>query len=271
MTEVRNITLGNDERKIAFQWSYDSNFMADLNTNYYLSRNQMPEPEMINLLLRVLRPGDRAIDVGANVGFFTLVMAALVEKTGLVEAIEPGLNNRQKLGQNLDLNQFSQAVCYQMAAWNTDEQLTLHLSQDSGNNSLRSCPDSVGVFSVAGLPLDQLDDWIAPDTVPVRMIKIDAEGAEYEILEGAQKLLRSRLPYVVVELNEVALNRFGHTREDVRALMHDRGYRMFLLHSSGAFPTFIPRNVPIKSEIHNLNVLFSTIDKVTQAWPEVVL
>lgn len=262
-TQVRTVAIEANGRKLAFRLTQDADFIADQNTFYYLDRGQPPEPELIHLLARVLRPGDLAVDVGANVGFFSLLMAQLVGETGEVLAIEPGVNNHEKLYANIRANGFKNVNVLRVAAWDRDEEIPLYMAQDSGLNSLRSNGHALSSASVQGIPLP---DILGLRSIP-RLIKIDAEGSELHVLQGAAEVLPA-VPYVVVEMSDVALSRFGCSREDIRMFMRDCKREMFLLHESGAYPTHVPFGVELKSEKQNLNALFSTADFVARAWKE---
>lgn len=265
-TQVRTIAIEANGRKIAFRLTQDADFVADQNTFYYLDRGGPPEPELIHLLARVLRPGDLAVDVGANIGFFSLLMAQLVGETGEVLAIEPGVNNHEKLYANIRANGFQNIDVLRVAAWDKDEEIPLYMAQDSGLNSLRPNGHALSSATVQGLPLTEMLEGKA---VP-KLIKIDAEGSEANILDGAFPAILA-VPYWVIEMSDVALGRFERVRGDIRDIMYKHRREMFVLHETGAYPTHIPFGVEFKSEKQNLNVLFSTIDFVARAWKEAVV
>ena len=95
------IGLNNGKVAIEFAMDLDPAFPADKWILDAVQAGVSYEPDIGWLLMRALRPGDFAIDVGANVGFFTLMMAKLVGPEGKVLAVEPGPDNMKKLGSNL--------------------------------------------------------------------------------------------------------------------------------------------------------------------------
>lgn len=251
-------------RDIKFSMNYDENFAADRNMLYCLQQFNACEPEVMHLMARALRLGDFAVDGGANIGFFTLFMAKLVGETGGVLACEPGPANQRKLEDNLKLNDIEQVATIYSPLWSEDDHaVTLHVAEDSGNNSLRPFVESIGAVGCRTVTLEALIRYKFP-----RLIKLDVEGAEQHVLLGMGDLL-GRVPYIVCELNEYALGRFRHSRESLRAFMRSQGYEMFGLSAEGGLPVLVPPNTRLVSEKNNLNVLFSTIEAVSEAYPEI--
>lgn len=257
------VTLKNDFHSISWSMYYDETCMADKAALHFLQHGGI-EPELAHFLLRALKPGDLAVDVGANIGFISLMMSQLVGETGKVLAIEPGANNIDKFNQNMALNEVSNVQLFEVAAWFEDADLDFYLHIDSGRNSCAPDDKFINQLNVKGRKLDTLIP-----TVP-KVIKIDAEGAEANILKGASRLLHS-VPYWVMELNHIALAQFKLTRQDIRDFMHRRGYEMFLLRRDGEFPMLLPNNVGLRCEIENLNVLFTAMENIRAVWPEVAL
>jgi FkbM family methyltransferase len=239
------------------------------------------EQEVAQVMLRVLRPGDVAIDVGANAGFFTVLMSKLVGPEGRVLAFEPGRNTLPALKRSLALNTpFTDNVgVIEKPLWNCVEVRTFYHSADgSGGNALwdpglwgensrtRECPDS---FEVETTALDKVYGL----NQPVRLIKIDTEGAEQNILEGADRLLCSAYapPFIIVEFNPFGAKQFGHTSRTLRDYMKSYGYDTFLLRRDGDVPCLVPP----RSELLHIddcvvfNGMFSTIEAVGEMWPMV--
>ena len=226
-----------------------------------------PEPEVVHLMTRVLRPGDFAIDGGANIGFFTILMANLVAANGIVLAVEPGENNLHALTDNLRLNKLKNIEICNRPLWSTNEDVTLYYHEHGGMNSLSDYQPTHGKKILQGIPLST---W---HTTP-RLIKLDIEGAEEFALRGAQKHLVNHVPYIVCELNQKALKGMGSTQESLRKFMRDWGYSTFMLYRDGNLPCLIPdKTVLFDATDHDgtINILFSTIEKVANVWPRAVV
>lgn len=251
-------------RDIEFSMHYDENFAADRNMLYCLQRLNACEPEVMHVMARTLRPGDYAVDAGANIGFFTLFMSLLVGEEGGVLSCEPAPANQIKLEANLKLNRITNAATIYSPLWSVDnESVKLHVAEDSGVNSLRPNVETIGAIKCRTVTLNALLRLKIP-----RLIKIDVEGAEQHVIEGLGDLL-GEVPYIICELNEPALGRFGHSRESLRLFMRNYYYEMFVLPPDGILPVLIPPNTRLVSEKNNLNVLFSTVEAVAEAYPEI--
>lgn len=271
--------------EVKFDIDLDLANHAEAWIDHHLQNGVCYESEVAHVLMRCLRPGDFCIDVGANVGFFSIMMAKLVGDTGTVLAYEPGNNNLPALRKNLQGNGCStiSPLVIEEPLWCDQEKRTFYLSSDSSggnamwdpgkwweNEKTRQAPEAYEVETTT------LDLEVAPnadDRQKVRLIKIDTEGAEQQILEGAKVLLREhKPPFIVVELNPFGLKQFGNDNETLRAFMRDYGYHLFLLHNDGALPSLVPRNSTV-THMNNgnavMNALFSNLDAVGEVWSRV--
>jgi FkbM family methyltransferase len=138
------------------------------------------------------------VDVGANVGYYTLKASKLVGAAGRVYAIEPVPSTAAVLRANVRLNDCSNVVIHEVAAWSARGKLTL--SVPGSLYGLASVTkEGQGAVTVEALTLDEL----LRGENRVDLIKIDVEGAELEVLRGAQSVLR-KARYVVLELSRNA-------------------------------------------------------------------
>lgn len=251
-------------REIEFSMNYDESFAADRNMLFCLRHSNACEPEVMHVMARALRPGDFAVDGGANIGFFTLFMSRLVGETGGVLACEPAPANQRKLEDNIKLNALANVATIYSPLWSMNNYSeTLYVAEDSGANSLAPNVESIGAIKCRTITLEILHRHKIP-----RLIKLDVEGAEQHVVKGMGDLLE-RVPYIICELNEPALGRFGYSRESLRRFMHSHSYETFSLSAEGGLPLLIPPNTRIVSEKNNLNVLFSTVEAVSEAYPEI--
>ena len=157
------------------------------------------EPAVTAALERLVGPGDQVLDVGANLGYFTLLAASLVGPGGHVVAVEPNELNVKLLESSRRRNGFENITVAQVAATNVIETLFLHATV--GNGSVTALGDADSIFdtkTVPGIPLDVL---LARRTQPIKLIKIDVEGFEYMALQGAVELLRQDKPHIVFEFS----------------------------------------------------------------------
>ena len=229
---------------------------------WYLDRDQLPEPELIHLMVRAIRPGDFVVDCGACTGFFTLLMGSL---GATVLAIEPGENNLPSLYHNIGLNQFPIDVRPVALGTDTEEREFL-LIDDGGANSFTQPADRMPGKSVT-VPVRRLPDLVQANP---RLIKMDIEGAEFEVLREWM-CGPWQCPYIAIEYNLEALNRMDITGSQLRNLMVDWGYEMFILVVDGLLPLWVPEGVDVKCARQNTNVLFCKPADICKLWPELSL
>jgi FkbM family methyltransferase len=244
-------------------------------TDAEISRTGDKEPDVAAVLRRVLRPGDHFVDVGANVGMHTELGAQLVGLTGKVLACEPGENALPELRAKFPMDVEHCVLIVDRPLWSRSEKRAFYLCADgSGGNALwdpalfpandktRAHPQK-HMVETRTLDLECHVHNIAP-----RLIKIDTEGAEQRILEGATEVLYERKPpYIVAELHEFGLNQLGCSQMSLRTFMAKAGYQTFQIFSDGSRPELVPQDKKIVSN-WIINLLFSTEKAVNEAWPE---
>jgi len=147
-----------------------------------------------------LRAGDVAFDIGANVGLFTLLMAQSVGEKGKVYAFEAFHGNIQRLIENINRNSFANVNVTECALSDQDGSVNLNMASDSAYFSLMTPIGGKDVGSsirVRSLKLDTA--WEEMGRPHVAFIKLDVEGAEALVLQGAQKCLSVTRPVILVE------------------------------------------------------------------------
>jgi FkbM family methyltransferase len=206
----------------------------------YLLRDWV-EPEL-RALDQLLQLGDVFIDVGANIGLYTLKAARLVGATGKVLALEPGREAFAQLQANLALNAFPWVTTLREAASDHDGAAVLHhvpLGDDPQAFSLIAHPLAVEGETVAVRRLDA----IAMDAGLERidLIKIDVEGAEPQVLDGMAQMLTTTRPAVLFECN-AHLNAGGMGGAAVGAFgrLAAYGYNFYRLVDGHFVPVFDP-------------------------------
>ena len=145
---------------------------------------------------RILGPGDYAVDLGANIGLYTLLFCKIVASNGSVTAIEAEPTNAAKLRRNLELNAYANATVVEKGASDKFETLQLHLSGTNlGMHSFLK-DEGKGDLSIACEPLAGLLQNRKP-----RLIKIDVEGFEFRVLRRyfADVLADQRPDFIMLE------------------------------------------------------------------------
>ena len=159
------------------------------------------EPQVQQALVDHLRPGMTFYDLGANIGYFSLIAARLVGPTGRVISFEADPEIAARLRENLARNRFSHASVEQKAVWSETTTVSFarvdpatspdrglgHVSPDSSRDTI-----TVGAVS--------LDRYVTAEDCP-DFLKCDVEGAEAEVFQGANRLLAERRTILLVEMH----------------------------------------------------------------------
>lgn len=155
------------------------------------------EPYETKLILRQVKKEDVVVDVGANIGYYTVLLAKKVKK---VYAFEPDKISFEILKKNIEVNKLKNVVAVNAAVGSREGKLELYRSEENlGDHKLFKTP-----LGCAASPLDEgekikvikLDDFIKEK---VDLIKIDTQGWEPEVIEGAKKLIEKDKPIIFVE------------------------------------------------------------------------
>ena len=184
-----------------------------------------------DFLKRFLRPGDLFIDVGANIGLFTLIAAAHVGPTGRVVAFEPTPVTYSRLLDNVRLNQFANVTCNKLALSDRSERLKLVRSTDGFDawNSLAR-PTSGNACSDELIQTIEWDRYAREGNLigSATMIKIDVEGWESRVIAGGNEVFsREDAPVLQVEFCDAAAEAAGTSCRHLYKYLESFGYRMF--------------------------------------------
>ena len=148
------------------------------------------EAPKVKALRAVLRPGDVFVDVGANKGDFSLLAARLMHDRGRVLCFEPEPANVGWIERSVARNRYESIEVLPIALADAEGTATLHLGEKSGWHSLLRT-DGVAVTGSIDVPTRRLDDVLAERGIErVDAVKIDVEGAEDRVLDGAERTLR---------------------------------------------------------------------------------
>ena len=185
------------------------------------------EPHMVSFIREHVKPGMTAVDIGANVGFFSMLFASIVGPSGRVISFEPNTENCRLLLINAQSNGFKNITLFPLAlSWERGHTL---FKPGIGSNGglLPSNAEALSDPNCTVVPCDRLDNLVHHR---VDFIKMDIEGAEYLALSGAEDILRRDRPVVT---SEFSLGMLQHTSEiegsDFLGWIKRLGYQIFLL------------------------------------------
>jgi FkbM family methyltransferase len=167
--------------------------------DYASGMNEVPVQQA---LADLLGPGDVFVDVGANVGWFSLLAARLVGETGHVYAIEPVAMNVKAIVANVRRNRLRNVTVLDLAASDSDGTTVLTLTRHPGGAVIASAntpPDATGETTVRTATIDSLvsDGHLLPPA----LLKIDVEGAEEAVVRGMTATLHDHRPTLIVEVD----------------------------------------------------------------------
>jgi FkbM family methyltransferase len=232
-------------------------------------RREMYEPSRSNFLYNILRPGDTFIDIGAHIGYFSLLASALVGRTGFVYSFEPERKNYVQLLANIALNRAGNVQPFEQALGASEMDVAFYVNK-SGRDGAHALaePDSRGrqnAFRQESLHLTTFDNVFGDGThARVRAVKIAVEGAETDVLRGASRHLEHHAFEVVLcRFDTRRMRRMGSHEADLRALMASFGYECYGL-TGDADLIHVPADQPIAGPDQNvtLNVVFAVPDTV---------
>lgn len=203
-----------------------------LDTSDFLQRTLFSandfEPRIRETIEKRLKPGDVFVDVGANVGFYSLCASKVVGVGGKIYAFEPAPETISALQTNVALNGAANISTSQIALSDQTgiSKLYLDSAHNSGATSMRASQNASQEIVVS---LDTYDNYALKNGLPTpALVKIDVEGAECLVLKGMTTLLSAR-PAMIIEVSELSLKQMGSSKEELFEIMERSGYRASLL------------------------------------------
>ena len=204
----------------------DHKMKLDAKDSLRLSINGIYEPFETELLKNEITPGETVLDIGANIGYYTLIFAKSVGPEGRVVAFEPDPTNFDLLQQNIALNGYKNATVAQKAVYNQNCPIELFLNEDnkSDHRIYRTDPrqPSVPIEAV------RLDDYFRHADPRIDLIKIDIQGAEMAALQGMTRLLKANNTLrLIIEFLPAALTRFDTDPKDLLTFLSGLNFDFF--------------------------------------------
>ncbi|MHC4477327.1 MAG: FkbM family methyltransferase [Planctomycetota bacterium] len=213
---------------------YPTSLSRVLWVDQYMSKSCYQEER--TFFSRYLRSGDVVIDVGANIGFTSLLASVIVGKDGKVYSVEPHPRTYEFLRGNLTLNGAENVESFNCALGS--ESGTISLSDRTGDD--KNFVDRTG----RAIPVDQKRlDALYVGNEPISLLKIDVEGYEKFVIEGAAELLEN-VRCIHFEAIEELYLRFGYTLRELVGLLVDGDFKILEVHADELYrlgPSDYPR------------------------------
>lgn len=209
------------------EWKLDPTMYVDGE----ILRHGVFERESIRWLPQVVRKGARILDVGANFGYYSVLLANLAGPDGTICAFEPSERFRVRLADHVSRNRLGNVRVYPWGLSNRKERLELFGGGDSA--TLVWHDDAIAPSHTEWIELARLDDvWPELGLDRLDFVKVDIDGAEPFFLEGAARTLAKHRPAMLVEFMEMALIRSGFSVRDLLVQLDSMDY-LVLPESSG--------------------------------------
>ncbi|NLF31684.1 MAG: FkbM family methyltransferase [Planctomycetes bacterium] len=195
------------------------------------------EPPVARVFDALVRPDDVVFDVGANIGFFSLLSARRIRSaagSGQVHAFEASPPIQDLLRRNLALNNADNVTLHPLAVCDHDGTAQFHTAAGDylGLSSLRALDgSSTTTHTVRCARPDSLRD-LPPPT----LLKIDVEGAEMQVLQGARGCIDAGQPWIIFELTDAYLRQMGSSSTEILRWLTDRGYALHHIATDGLHP-----------------------------------
>lgn len=217
---------------------YDSTLKINLNLsdhihqqiyflNYYDKRG-------ILFIKQFLKEGYTFIDIGANIGCYSLIAAKYVGKKGRVICFEAIKETYNSLNENIKINNLENTYVFNNAIYNRNQKLTLHVANkyNSGMSSIHNHSSEAGITQQC--EAITLDDFISKnETKRIDLIKIDIEGAEIYALQGMLNVIKQFKPTILIELSDSVLENTNINKTEIIKLLIDLGYTQHGIDKNG--------------------------------------
>lgn len=218
------------------------------------------EPQLSSFVRKVLRPGDTFVDVGANIGYFSLLASSIVGESGSVYSVEASPTIFAKLEKNVLLNQSANIKIFNAAA--SDHIGTLPIYMGSKENigtttTVMNVAERKGLVLEAQVPAAPLANIIGVENLlKARLIKIDVEGAEASVIRGVLDLLPrfNNDTEWVIEISPTGTDQNINQAKKLLENFRNAGYKLLRLENDYSIAAYIrPRRELILEELTELN------------------
>ncbi|PSF36238.1 hypothetical protein C7H19_13605 [Aphanothece hegewaldii CCALA 016] len=190
------------------------------------------EQSETNYFIKFIQENDIVLDIGANLGYFSLLFAKQVGNKGKVYAFEPEPNLFLLLKKNVEVNQYQNITLINKAVSHQNTSLKLYISEDNiGDHRIYDAEDGRQYIEIDSL---KLDDYFADFEPEIRLIKMDIQGAEYEALQGMINLInKNKKVEIVTEFSPYHLKFAGVEPIIYLELIEKLGFTIYILQENG--------------------------------------
>lgn len=202
------------------------------------------EPETADFFYRFLQPGMVMLDVGAHIGEYTLLAAELVGSSGQIHAFEPQAQIFPILTESVQINKFKHVVLNCAAVSDRVGKVEFQVLNEPSMSSIRKQSNPAEIETkIVAVDCTALDTYWGDRTDKIDLIKVDVEGAEKFVFQGATKLMSlpsDRAPTWVFEYAPIAYADFNYPAEEILTLLKNFDYEIWQYSGIGQIEPFDP-------------------------------
>ncbi|WP_103921976.1 FkbM family methyltransferase [Candidatus Venteria ishoeyi] len=229
-------------------------YLDDKDSLGLLSNNGIFEEQEVAVVKEQVKSGDTVLDIGANIGYYTLIFAKLVGKQGKVFAFEPEPDNFALLQKNIEINGYSNIVLIPKAVSDKNEIIKLYLCEK--NKGMHRAYNSIFCNKYIEIESIRIDDYFQQNNQTIDFIKMDIEGYEYTALQGMLNILRNNKNIkILTEFSPAASLENGIDLTLYVQLLTELGFTIYAIEEKMAIiePNVLYQQLKIvKSVVHNL-------------------
>ena len=205
------------------------------------------EAHVVRHMLKNMRSARCFVDVGANLGFYSLIAAKAMKDTGTVHAVEMDAENVGRIEKAVELNDVDNVIVHQLALGGGESEVTYY-RVGSSTHTLGVPESERTELENVRVHMSSLDKLAKQFNLNPDLIKIDVEGAEFEVLKGMTDILATNAPRVYMEVHlhhgRGSLELFGGSLGEILRVFEERGYGVSVLNLDASGKSL---DVPIKS------------------------
>jgi len=211
---------------------FDKNILVKVNLDEWIQQQifflGVYEKKETLFWRNLIKPCYTVIDIGANIGYYSLMASVRVGLKGRIYAFEPVAKIYNRLVENIYLNKITNIFPYRLALFNEKTEIDIYLGKESnwGMSSIKLHSEYSGIKEK--VRTETLDDFVRENKIKrIDLIKIDAEGSEPFIIEGMTSILKKYKPMILTEINDEKLHSVSYNKKKLYDLMYKYDYYPF--------------------------------------------
>lgn len=192
------------------------------------------EKNQTSYIKSILKPGMTLLDVGANIGYYSIIASPILGDRGQIHAFEPVAQQYADLQANISRNNLKNIHAKKLIVSEKSGMMTINLGGDdnSGTASVAFAPSNNGRSET--VETVSLDEYVAKNRLKVDVIKVDVEGHELSVFKGARETLKQQKPILLAEVKQFLFKRAGTSREELYSFLSELGYQAYAIRNNAS-------------------------------------